>query len=76
MVPSSFTVRMKELPNSLKNVSSTTGKLSGTEGHIHKMKDIYTKKPALLLKQLSRLNPELKSEKWSFIHKRKMDLRD
>ena len=34
-----------------------------------KTKDTYTKEPALLLKRLNRLNPELKSEEWRFIHK-------
>ena len=33
------------------------------------IKYIYTKKPALLLRWLNRLNPELKSEEWRFIHK-------
>ena len=32
-----------------------------------KMKDTYIKEPALLLKQLNKLNPEFKSEEW--IHK-------
>ena len=34
-----------------------------------KTKDTYTKEPAILLKRLNRLNPELKSEGWRFIHK-------
>ncbi|XP_054714416.1 helicase SRCAP-like isoform X1 [Uloborus diversus] len=34
-----------------------------------KTKDVYTKNAGLLLRRLNRLNPELKSEEWRFIHK-------